>query len=338
MSTKIIAIGDPHFKIDNSIETKLMSDAIIEQCQNTKPDAIVCLGDVLDRFSKIDLTPLSDAIDFLSKLQEIAPLYLIIGNHERMNNDDFCTDKHPFTSLKMWNNTHVVDYPQVHQINDHKMIFIPYVHNGRFSEAMDLLHLSSDSIKEHTLVFAHQEFKGCNMGHILSEDGDEYPEDYPLCISGHIHINQSIGNIIYPGSPIQHGYTDDDNRGILHISITSQGVDHKLISLGIKRKKLVSLTWDQFHKWEYDDQFFYKLNVTATPVEIAQISKSKRYSELKSLGVKIKLTKLREQYHPKTSHNQSTQKRSYIPMLYQRIESDANQKVWLNHILSQISQ
>ena len=63
-------------------------------------------------------------------------------------------------------------------------------------------------------IFAHQEFRGCKMGKEISK-GDEWNAEYPLVISGHIHDYQIVGkNILYPGSSIQHTYTETHNKRI----------------------------------------------------------------------------------------------------------------------------
>ena len=135
----IYVIGDPHFKTSNPMESMEMANAIIADIQDRKLDAIVCLGDVLDRFANIHVDPLNVATEFLFKLSLKAKLYLIIGNHDRPNNNIYCTDQHPFNSLKHWNNTVVVDTPIIDYINDIKFTFVPYVHKGRFHEALRML-------------------------------------------------------------------------------------------------------------------------------------------------------------------------------------------------------
>jgi DNA repair exonuclease SbcCD nuclease subunit len=51
------------------------------------------------------------------------------------------------------------------------------------------------------------------MGAIVSKDGDEWNEEFPQIISGHIHDNQTPQkNIYYTGSPLQHAFGDTDKR------------------------------------------------------------------------------------------------------------------------------
>ena len=101
---KVLTIGDPHFKVSNVPESEAMTKNLIEIAKQMKPDLIVCLGDILDRHETIHVTPLTLSIQFLEELEQIAPLYTIIGNHDRPNNSDFMSDQHPFNALKQWKN------------------------------------------------------------------------------------------------------------------------------------------------------------------------------------------------------------------------------------------
>ena len=133
----ILTIGDPHFKECNVEQTRDMVVRIVAIAQERQPDLIVCLGDVLDRHARLHIDPLCDAVDFFQQLVTIAPLIVIIGNHDRRNNSDFLTDRHPFTAMKAWSRTQVVDRVQICQMRGHLLVFVPYVPPGRFIEALD---------------------------------------------------------------------------------------------------------------------------------------------------------------------------------------------------------
>ena len=85
MELKILAIGDPHFKVSNVIESEEMVKKILQISQEKKPDIILILGDILDKHENIHVIPLSLSIDFLYKLSQNFPLFVIIGNHDRQN-------------------------------------------------------------------------------------------------------------------------------------------------------------------------------------------------------------------------------------------------------------
>jgi len=212
MSLKILVVGDPHFKVNNGKDTDLMVKKIIQIAETEKPDLIVNLGDTLDRHETIHVNPLKRAVYFMSELSKIATTALIIGNHDRPNNSCFLTNDHPFNALKDWENLLVVDKVCKLRIKKFNLVFVPYVPLGRFQEALDT---NPDTQDTPDLIFAHQEFRGAKLGFINSTEGDVWPEENPYVISGHIHDYQQLQkNILYPGTPIQHGFSDSGNKAV----------------------------------------------------------------------------------------------------------------------------
>ncbi len=134
----ILVIGDPHFKVSNAEQTREMVKAIVELAKKRRPDIIVCLGDTLDTHGRLHTDPLCEAIKFFKQLKRIAPLRIIIGNHDRRNNSDFLTDRHPFTAIdEEWTDTLIADKVLSEIANDHQLVYVPYVPNGKFIEALD---------------------------------------------------------------------------------------------------------------------------------------------------------------------------------------------------------
>lgn len=215
---RILAIGDPHFRATNALQTAAFTEEVAKIVSDIDDiDAVVVLGDILDRHDRVDLFPLHRAIHFLSEIRkalsshpsggEAKQLVVLIGNHDRPNNTTFLTDEHAFTSLKQWPNTIVVDEPKTLTVKKSVFMCVPYVPTGRFIEALEIK--SKEWSRDVKAVFAHQEFRGCKLGATVSRQGDEYPLNAPLCISGHIHEYSSPQkNIIYPGAPYSLGWVD----------------------------------------------------------------------------------------------------------------------------------
>ena len=224
-----LVIGDPHFKLDNVTEMIEFSSKLLERARQLAPTFIVCLGDVLHTHDRISMIPLVRAITFLDELRKIAPLYLLIGNHDRLGQAVFLTEEHPFTSLKSWTNTYVVDKVLEDTIMGHKFMFVPYVSPGRFQEALKTI-LPAVTLSEVTLndterleshlkgvtaIFAHQEFRHAKMGPIISTVGDEWPASWPYVISGHIHDYDELAvNILYVGTPLQHAFNENSDKTV----------------------------------------------------------------------------------------------------------------------------
>ena len=322
---KILVIGDPHFKADNGIDTGLMALKIVEAALRETPDFIVVLGDVLHTHDLLRLDPVCRAINFLQRLRDTSPhLYVLIGNHDRPNNACYLTSEHPFTALKDWPHTTVVDQviTRSHMVRSMGKVasftFVPYVPVGRFEEALLSVGLSTDPakntapihLKQMSGVFAHQEFKGAKMGAIISEAGDPWPMGAPLCVSGHIHdYDELLYNLVYPGTPIQHGYADkpDKTISVLCFKIStkpdSDGLPtstldpqhtrltltrHQRISLGVPSKIHIKLSPEQLATYTPPIGAHVKITVEGDPQVIRSVLLLEHVKNLtRTHGIKI---------------------------------------------------
>jgi DNA repair exonuclease SbcCD nuclease subunit len=212
---KILLIGDPHFKNNNTRDTECMVERILEIARNESPDLIVNLGDTLDRHETVHISPLLRSVYFMKELKKIAYTAMIIGNHDRPKNTTFLTNEHAFTALAEWPSDEflLVDSVEIINCQDYKIVLVPYVSPGRFEEALQTCPNALDPAPD--LILCHQEFLNAKMGPITSTEGDPWSLEYPLVISGHIHDYDHLQeNIIYIGTPIQHGFGDKDEKGV----------------------------------------------------------------------------------------------------------------------------
>jgi len=291
-SVSALVIGDPHFKVSNIRDTDGMVEAIINTAKERRPDFIVVLGDVLDRHETIHVSPLTRAVNFLGRLMQIAPTYLLIGNHDLKNNRQFLSDEHPFAALKFWDTSDsptkrmtVVDNTTIATIKGHTFLFVPYVPPGRFEEALD----KCPGWKSATCIFGHQEFRGCQMGAIISTEGDEWPLTYPYVVTGHIHDYQEPQvNILYTGTPIQHAFGDRHDKTISYLTYHSPSTrDHDRIDLGLPRKHIVRLTCSEVSTYVPNTNCELKIVIRGTAGEIKAIMKHPNIDLWKKAGYKI---------------------------------------------------
>lgn len=222
--SRVLVIGDPHFKVGNQVQTDALIPFVVEQVERSGCGFVVVLGDVLDRHETIHMSPLTRAIEFLQSIHRTGVyLFVLIGNHDRANNQDFCSPLHPFTALKGWTRTFVVDAPMIvnvqfdmasspEDVRMRRLALCPYVPPGRFEESLRMLPV--DSIENDIdLIFAHQEFRNAKLGAFVSETGDEWPASHPFVISGHIHQYDPLqSNILYTGTPLQLAFSDSDKK------------------------------------------------------------------------------------------------------------------------------
>lgn len=354
----VMVIGDPHFKDSNVAESRQMTKALIKIANEKNPDLIICLGDILDKHEKIHVEALCNANDMLAKLKNIAPLVIIIGNHDRRNNSDFMTNIHPFTAMKEWNNTYVVDYTLQFYIKGHKLIFVPYVPNGDFQSALSVV---NDWNINTTCIFAHQEFYGCQMGHVLSLEGDKWSVDYPMVISGHIHDYQRLQqNILYTGTPLQHGFGDLDTKTICYIdftlaedlgidltdnNVTNNGVymDEERIDLGLIKRVTNYITPQQLIDYEPDTDKIIRLVIKGTEAETKSIRHSVFIDKLKEKGVKVVIKTVREKNTIDVENNgnndqgdffsvKTNNRLPYLIQLYHKAVQENNVQEWYHKL------
>lgn len=223
---RVLVIGDPHFKVTNRLQMEVVVDACLAEARARAPSFIVVLGDVLDRFSTIREEPLNQALAFLEDLLDVAPLFVLVGNHDRPNNATFCTTEHPFNALKLWpGDIVVVDTPLVWTSPAaHTYTFVPYVPSGRWRDALAL----APGWERSRCIFAHQDFKGAVYNGLASTTGDDWDGTLPLVVSGHIHDYQTLPGVVYPGSPIQHAASERPDKGIYWLECAADVVGQRI--------------------------------------------------------------------------------------------------------------
>lgn len=264
---RVLFIGDIHFKHNNITETSIL----MEKLQNLEEsyDFAIIAGDVLDSHEKIDIQLMNRAYNLVRIVREKSHVFICVGNHDMINNQQFLTDNHWMNGMKEWKNVTIVDKP----INSNGFVFVPYVFPGRFIEALESTEWSNA-----ICIFAHQEIRGCKLGAIESIDGDLWEEQWPLVISGHIHERQQPQtNVLYPGSVIDYG---------LSIFTFDKSVNETRISLGIAPKKTVCVKAGKGIKLS-DMVQGAKIVISGTVDEIASHKKSKQYDVLIQNGVKV---------------------------------------------------
>ncbi len=136
------------------------------------------------------------------------------------------------------------------------------------------------------LIFAHQEFFGCKMGALTSEDGDKWGLSWPNVVSGHIHSKQRPQtNIYYPGSSMQVAYGESEQN---IVAILDENMEIKEINLGLPVKRIVYIETSEFNSYNLpitDDEI--KLSISGTYEDFKAMKKTSKFKEMLKTGIKI---------------------------------------------------
>jgi DNA repair exonuclease SbcCD nuclease subunit len=287
MATTVLFIGDPHFQVSNITEVELFIEKIINLATEKQPTFIVIAGDILHTHERLHTIALNKAYELVDNMRKIAPTYVLIGNHDMISNQQFLTNNHWMNAMKEWNNTKIIDDVLLEYINQQKFIFVPYVPNGRFEEALKTL---KQPYSDATCIFAHQEFAGCKMGAIISVEGDKWALDNPLVVSGHIHSKQTPQkNIYYSGSAMQHAFGESEKNIIpLFTFNNTNNYNIEEIDLQLPRKKIIYMNVDDIDNYTVPDtQDQLKVTLKGDYNEFKALKKTKKYKEMVDNGIKV---------------------------------------------------
>ena len=286
MTVTVLCIGDPHIQVSNILETDLLIKSLINLAKEKQPDLIIVLGDVLHTHERLHTIALNKAYEMIDKLRLISKTYVLVGNHDMINNQVFLNENHWLSGMKEWSNTVIVDKVLFETIKEEKFVFIPYVPTGRFQEALNTI---DDEWKDASCIFAHQEFAGCKMGAIVSVEGDKWPISYPHIVSGHIHSRQiPQENIYYTGSAMQHAFGESEKNIIAFLTFKNAKYDREEIDLQLPRKKIVYMDvedLDTYNVPESEDTL--KVTVSGNYDQFKALKKTKKYKNLLDKGVKV---------------------------------------------------
>lgn len=304
--TTVLTIGDPHCQVSNIPEVELCIERLTKLAEDKNPDLIIILGDTLHTHERLHTTPLNKAYELVNRMRKIAKTYVLVGNHDLCNNQQFLTENHWLNGMKEWENTIIVDTVMTDIINDRLFVFVPYVSPGRFEEALSTLDNGVDW-RDSDCIFAHQEFFGCKMGAIISVEGDKWSLEYPQVVSGHIHSNQKPqNNVYYPGSMLQHAFGESSKNIIAYLTFDSDQKTYELdeIDLNLPRKKIVYMDVENIDDYELPDtDDTIKITVSGVYDQFKALKKTKKYKKLVTDGIKIVFKAKKIEHEKEVSEN-----------------------------------
>jgi DNA repair exonuclease SbcCD nuclease subunit len=194
-------------------------------------------------------------------------------------------------AMKEWTDVYIVDSGCSLQTPVGTFVFVPYTFPGKLQTALDIIDPKWKSARS---IFCHQEFFGCNMGAIQSTEGDQWSNEFPLVISGHIHDKQRIGeNIFYPGSSIQHAFGESGDKTITMCYFT-ETIRVESIDLDMPQKKIVYLSVVDAYSFQPTEKDRVRLTLNGTFEEFKAFKKSAVFKKCALCNVKIVFRPVKE--------------------------------------------
>lgn len=298
---KAFIIGDPHFQKNTIFEDEMFVADTLILVKKSKPNFVVILGDTLHTHETVDVMAQNVAYKFIKGLKEIAHTYIIIGNHDYINNSQFLTENHSFNIYKEWKGVTIVDRPILRTILDKTFVFCPYVPSGRFLEALNILVESEDMWEMADCIFAHQDIKNAklNKNGIKPKHGDVWSSKRPPVISGHIHTPQILKNVYFPGSSKQVNFGEADEAKWLWEVVFDDGSDDENIpftinklSVNLKNKKVITINVKEIDKIDIISNST-KIIVSGTQEELTTFKKNGKLEYLSNKGFIIDTKKIK---------------------------------------------
>jgi hypothetical protein len=293
---RILVVGDPHFQRDNVMRSDAYTQLLVQAAITAKPDRIVIIGDTLHTFNVTQADIHVAASNMLKELRKIAPIVVMMGNHDLPGPRVYMSKQHFFSQLELWSDTLLVDVTTDFTINGFKFRAVPYVVTGRFADAVG-------DITGVTAVFSHQQFRGSRYNNLTDETGDVWAENIP-CINGHIHDFQINHHVICVGSSRQSSFRDvihktvslftfksltpeietalavpkslfDDSNGRLE-RIGNVVFTHERLPIVLEYLLQITIGSEEFLRWEPPVNSIVNLMVTGTFAENAPLRISNR--------------------------------------------------------------
>lgn len=234
-----LVIGDLHLSGDNLAETGRACTDIVNEVQAFPYRLVVFMGDINHTFRTMHLGCIRVFFQMIAEIENCCPLIVIlVGNHDRPNNQHFLTDEHPFHALLTHAKVRVAATSVLDLTLDEKRYaFAPYVPDGRLDSAFGASNLDANDPTWHA-AFSHQLWKGSLGNPLADEQGDEWPLNRCHMFSGHVHGYKELQpNLTIVGAAMQHHASDSQDRAVLRLDLaTLKYTRLRLMSVPLKHQ------------------------------------------------------------------------------------------------------
>lgn len=312
----MLVVGDIHIKRKDLTRSSQLLDSLSDAMNSLKPNMTVLLGDVFDNHNTCYAECQDLFCDFLDKTKSRVKVH-ICGNHEMENGVELLPKTNSLGVFTRHYQTISPQYygelpayipvvkPAVLDLGVCSVGLVPYAPPGMFSEALGMLGVMPD------LIMCHQEFNGASyVKGTLSERGDNI-EPWMNVIAGHLHNSQTLhkdgGRVWYPGTPIQHDFSDRDDKAIYLIEVKEGGqyeIKETIRFNHLPQFRTVKLSASEVSSFKPSGMAGDKLRfvISGTKAELLSLRYDSNYQMLASIG-KIKPDVLKTDIAPNKSEH-----------------------------------
>lgn len=179
-------------------------------------DILIILGDVFDSRNAIPILVKYEVDKLIKALQEILPVYILVGNHDQWFKSSHNISVNSVHNLSWLNNVQIIDKGTVIDWKHLKIGMIPYM-----DKKIDLIKEMKNIDCDYLMV--HSDLQGCRMhlNSVANKNDDKIEveafEKYKHVFSGHIHLrtNNSQKNFSFIGAPYHMDRNDlEDIKGM----------------------------------------------------------------------------------------------------------------------------
>ena len=215
---RIAHISDTHIRnYKYHTEYRAVFDKIYERLRKEKPDCIVHCGDLAHTKTQLSPEYFDLATSFLKNLADIAPVYIILGNHD--GNLKNASRQDAVTPIAK-----ALNHPNLHLLkNAGEVPFGDVTFNVLSVFDEDNWVAPSDTDKINIALY-HGSVAGVvtDTGWVMTH-GDHHIEifsDFDYALLGDIHktnqiLDGDIGKVRYPGSTVQQNFAESNDKGFL---------------------------------------------------------------------------------------------------------------------------
>jgi len=229
--SKIYLLGDSHIGLgypNNTdkwfkIHKQYFSEFLIPLLRSkVKPgDIIIHLGDLFDNRNVIPINLMNYAMDIIEEISSIAPLHIIIGNHDLYSKST--SEINSIRPFRYMPNVFIYDKATKIEYDGLKLLMMPYT-DSRLEQIKII-----DDNKDCHYLFCHSDLNGAKMH--LTSVGHRNPDKIDVeefsvfrkVYSGHIHITDVHRNFTFVGSIFQMDRNDLGNQKGIFVIDTNDG-------------------------------------------------------------------------------------------------------------------